>query len=214
MQSMDDRAEIRSLFIRFPLEDCLGLMALSLWTSGPIESPNFPAALEVVPPDTLALWDNVSAIWFSKPFDIVSKLLTILSSTQCILAGDHYFVMFLWSGKATKDSAFDGIRQQLEDFLVQRSQNRFPAPTLHILNENDSMSRRFTALLAPSHGDPVEHQLTNFPALGTLSPTELSQLQSKFKFYDPETDASFRNWFWSVSSASSKAKDEGISLCD
>lgn len=60
MQSMDDRAEIRSLFIRLPLEDCLGLMALSLWTSGPLAGPTDAVYPSTVPPDTLALWDNVS----------------------------------------------------------------------------------------------------------------------------------------------------------
>jgi len=166
------------------------MMALSLWSSGPLTNPDVLVSPTTVPPDTLALWDN------------------------CILAGDHYFALFLWSGKSTLDERYDEVREYLKDFLLQRSRNRFPMPTLHVLSENDSMSRRFTALLAPSHGDPVEHQLANFPALGSLSPDVLTQLQSKFKFYDPETDASFRSWFWSVSSPTSASKDEGVSLCD
>lgn len=114
----------------------------------------------------------------------------------------------------TLGTEYDNVREALKKFLLERSQNRFPMPTLYMLSEGESMSRRFTALLAPLHGDPVEHQLANFPALGSLSPTELSDLRSQFKFYDPETDASFRNWFWAVASASSSCKDEGISLCD
>lgn len=188
---MDDRAEIRSLFLRLPLEDCLSMMALSLWSSGPLNSPDPLISPTNVPPDNLALWDN------------------------CILAGDHYFALFLWSGQSTLDAKFDGVRDYLKDFLLRRSQNRFPCPTLHVLEENSSMSRRFTALLAPSHGDPIEHQLANFPALGNLSPTELTQLQSKFnRFYDPLADASFRSWFWRVASPTSSCKDEGISLCE
>jgi len=166
------------------------MMALSLWSSGPLNSSDILVSLSTVPPDTLALWDNF------------------------ILAGDHYFALFVWSGRATLDERFDEVREYMKDFLLQRSRNRFPMPTLHLLSENDSMSRRFTALLAPSHGDPVEHQLANFPALGSLSPSELTQLQSKFKFYDPETDASFRSWFWGVASPTSACKDEGVSLCD
>jgi len=187
---MDDRAEIRSLFLRLPLEDCLSMMALSLWSSGPLQGPGAFASPTTVPPDTLALWDN------------------------CVLAGDHYFTLFLWSGRSTLDERHNEVRDYLNDFLLRRSQNRFPAPTLHVLSENDSMSRRFTALLAPSHGDPPEHQLANFPALGSLSPDQLTRLQSKFKFYDPETDASFRSWFWKVSSPTSDCRDEGVSLCE
>lgn len=189
MQSDDDRAAVRSLFMRLPLDDCLSMMALSLWSSGPLHSGEMPAMMSI-PPDTLSLWDN------------------------CILAGDHYYLLFVWSGRATLDPQFDGAREQLKNFLLDRSRNRFPLPVLHMLNENDSMSRRFTALLSPSHFDPVDHQLSNFPALGQLSMEELTSLQSKFKFYDPDTDASFRNWFWSVSSASSTSKDEGVSLCE
>lgn len=85
---------------------------------------------------------------------------------------------------------------------------------LHVLTETDSMSRRFTALLAPSHGDPVEHQLAHFPALAELSKDELAKLHSRFKFYDPEADPSFRKWFWQVASASGSGKEDGVSLCD
>lgn len=87
-------------------------------------------------------------------------------------------------------------------------------PHLHVLSEGDSMSRRFTALLAPSHGDPIDHSLAHFPALARLSAEELSKLRSKFRFYDPNTDPSFRGWFWSVAGATSKAKDDGLSLCE
>jgi len=166
------------------------MMALSLWSTGPLNGSETSISPTTVPPDTLALWDN------------------------CILAGDHYFALFIWSGRATLDERYDQVRLHLTEFLLRRSQNRFPSPTLYVLSENDSMARRFTALVAPSHGDPVEHQLANFPSLGSLSPEELTALQSKFKFYDPETDASFRSWFWSVSSATSTSKEEGISLCD
>jgi hypothetical protein len=61
IQSMDDRATIRSLFIRLPLGDCLCMMAPSLWSSGPLAgSADIVPSLETVPPETLALWENVS----------------------------------------------------------------------------------------------------------------------------------------------------------
>jgi hypothetical protein len=61
MRSSDDRAEIRSLFLRFPLEDCISMIAPALWSSGVIcaTSPSTPS-MELVPAETLALWDNVS----------------------------------------------------------------------------------------------------------------------------------------------------------
>ena len=96
---------------------------------------------------------------------------------------------------------------------MERSRTRFPAPRLYILAEGDSMSRRFTARLAPSHADPPEQQLVHFPALASLTQGEMVGLCNKFKFYDADTDASFRRWFWTVVSASSNARNEGMSLC-
>jgi hypothetical protein len=97
---------------------------------------------------------------------------------------------------------------------LERSKNRFPAPELHMLFDGDSMSRRFTARLAPSHADPEDHQMAHFPALSSLSPESLERLRSKFKFYDSSSDASFRTWFWSVASATNASRTEGLSLCD
>lgn len=61
VQSADDRLEMRSLFVRFPLGDCLAMMAPSLWSSGPLlEAPQIDSTfLQNIPPETLALWDNV-----------------------------------------------------------------------------------------------------------------------------------------------------------
>lgn len=87
-------------------------------------------------------------------------------------------------------------------------------PNLHMLGENDSMSRRFTALLGPSHGDPVEHQLVHFQALMELSTEQQTKLKSRFRFYDPDSDPSFRQWFWEVASAASASGQEGVSLCE
>lgn len=87
-------------------------------------------------------------------------------------------------------------------------------PILHIVSENDSMSRRFTSLLAPSHTDPVDYQIVHFPMLESLSSEELSRLGSKFRFHDPETDPSFRRWFWDVTSAAQIVDATGMSLCE
>ena len=185
MRSLDDRAEIRSLFVRFPMEDCLCMMAPLLWSCEPEG-----ASLEEILPETLALWDN------------------------SVIAADNYHTIFIWSGRHAADSRHDNLRDLCKSFLLGRSEFRFPMPQLHVVVENDSMSRRFTTLLAPSHGDPVEHSLANFPALSRLSAEELSAVRAKFKFYDPESDPSFRSWFWTVVSATSESKDRGVSLCE
>jgi hypothetical protein len=61
MRSIDDRAEVRSLFLRFPLEDCLRMMEPSLLSTGSIAG--IPSAWDVMQPfpaETLALWESVS----------------------------------------------------------------------------------------------------------------------------------------------------------
>lgn len=87
-------------------------------------------------------------------------------------------------------------------------------PELHLLYDGDSMSRRFTARLAPTHPDSEDHQIANFLALSTLPEQALEKLRSKFKFYDSSSDASFHAWFWNVSSATNASRDEGLSLCE
>jgi hypothetical protein len=64
LQSSDDRAEMRALFLRLPLEDCLSMMAPTLWSCGPLDDAvaRDELLLEDVPPETLALWENVSSI--------------------------------------------------------------------------------------------------------------------------------------------------------
>jgi hypothetical protein len=120
----------------------------------------------------------------------------------------------VWSGNGVVGPEYDGIRRQCKEFLLERSKNRFPMPHFHTLAEGDSMSRRFTARLAPSHADPEDHQMVHFPALSDLSGAELTALREKFIFYDEATDNSFRRWFWNVSSATSNAREEGLSLCE
>jgi hypothetical protein len=73
-------------------------------------------------------------------------------------------------------------------------------------------------MLAPSHNDPLDHQLALFPALAALTPEEVSRLRSKFRFHDPAVDPSFHQWFWDTASAanisSRKGDKAGISLCE
>lgn len=238
MQSIDDRAESRSYFLRLPLAECLQMMAPTLWscaaTSTPVLTNDTMESggaimpyMEDVPPETLALWSNVSShcrlfAWFL--FQFADSVLLTLESiptyllsrrNQRIIAADHFHTLFVWSGKDTAQSESDGVRNYLKQFLLDRSIHRFPMPQIHMLQENDSMSRRFTSLLAPSHGDPVEYQLAHFPALAIhLKEHEQLQLRSKFRFHDPASDPSFRNWFWDVTSAVGGSREVGESLCD
>lgn len=87
-------------------------------------------------------------------------------------------------------------------------------PKLEMLMDGDSMSRRFTSELAPLHADEEEHQLANFAELENLSDKALESVRSRFEFYEESADASFRKWFWNVSSATNVSRDDGMSLCE
>jgi len=189
LRGVDDRAQLRNLFLRLPLDDCLCMMAPSLW-SIQVGTPGTTPTLEPIPSDTLTLWDNR------------------------IIAADHHDGLFVWSGKATLDTQYDGIRQHCQDFLLDRSKLRFPQPQLHVVHEGESMSRRFTTRLAPTHADPWDRVVVHFPALQSLTPMEKTSLLQKFVFHDEQSDdVSFRRWFWSVASAGSPAAQQGMSLC-
>jgi hypothetical protein len=135
-----------------------------------------------------------------------------ITLSQCVIASDHYHSLFLWSGQDARGISYDAVRCQFRELLLKQAQDRFPMPTLHIVSEGDSMSRRFTSLLSPSHADPPQHQVAHFPALEHLSENELADLRAKFRFQDPKVDPSFRQWFWDVSSAASTG--QGVSLCE
>jgi len=190
MQSMDDRAESRKLFTRFPLEECLEMMRPSLWSTGSIGISSGWGTVQSFPAETLALWDD------------------------SIIAADFYDHLFIWSGSNCTAKRYDGIREKFKRHLLDISKDRFPMPVLHELTDGDSMSRRFTSRLAPSHADPIDNQIANFPLLSTLKPAALDELRSKFNFYDSRSDESFRTWFWSVASASNNSRMEGTSLCE
>lgn len=133
---------------------------------------------------------------------------------QSIVAADFHDSLFVWSGKNCTASRYDGVREKFKRSLMEGSEARFPMPDFYMLNDGDSMSRRFTTRLAPSHADSEENQLLHFPALSSLKPDALNELRKKFKFYDSNADASFRKWFWSVSSATNASREEGRSLCE
>lgn len=133
---------------------------------------------------------------------------------QSIVAADFHDALFVWTGAECTASRYNGIRDKFKKYLLETSKNRFPMAELHELQDGDSMSRRFTARLAPSHADPVDNQLVHFPALSTLRADALEALRSKFKFYDSNSDASFRSWFWGVASASNVSRLDGSSLCE
>jgi hypothetical protein len=59
LRSIDDRAESRGLFSRLPLEDCINMMAPTLWSTGSLDKAS-KVDLNEMPAETLALWDHVS----------------------------------------------------------------------------------------------------------------------------------------------------------
>ena len=62
MRSMDDRASARELFLRFPIEHCLNIMAPRLWSPGNVNQ----FSMDSIPAETLALWDNVSQLFYPR----------------------------------------------------------------------------------------------------------------------------------------------------
>lgn len=166
------------------------MMRADVWSTRSIGISSSWESMSSFPPETLALWDD------------------------SIVAADFHDSLFIWSGANCTASRYDGLREKFKSHLLEVSKNRFPMPELHELSDGDSMSRRFTARLAPSHADPIDNQIVHFPALATLHPDALEELRSKFKFYDSKSDESFRTWFWSVASASNKSKLDGMSLCE
>lgn len=190
MQSIDDRAGSRKFFIRFPLEVCLKMIRPSLWSTGSIGISSGWDSMIPFPAETLALWDD------------------------SIIAADFHDSLFIWSGVNCTATRYDGIRQKFKAHLLEISRDRFPMPVLHELNDGDSMCRRFTSRLAPSHADPIDNQIVHFPLLSTLKAHALNDLRSKFKFYDAKSDESFRSWFLDVSSASNNSRMEGMSLSE
>lgn len=191
MQSMDDRAESRGLFLRFPLEDCLQMIRPAVFSTGSIDGISSPWDIMVpFPAETLALWDD------------------------SVVAADFHDILFVWSGANCLGSRYDGIREKFKTQLLKASENRFPMPEIFEIDDGDSMSRRFTARLEPSHADSMDNQIVHFPELSSLTSEALEKLRSKFRFYDSKSDASFRAWFWSVASASNSSRLDGVSLCE
>lgn len=205
--SAEDRAILRDLFLRLPMEDCLCMMApslLSIRVDFIAPTPPGIEAFEHVPPETLVLWDNV------------------------IIAGDHHDSLFVWSGRALNQKSVVGsienIRQVCTNYLLEQTKHRFPCPRLYVVGEGDSMARRFTSRLSPTHLDPPEQQIAHFTNLNTLMEDELMHLRNKFYYFgthsnngdgnnNDQNNSSFRRWFWNVASASSKVSLEGVSLC-
>merc|ERR1711971_422399 len=148
--------------------------------------------------------DGISSPWqWDKMLPFPAE--TLILWDDSIVAADFHDTLFIWSGTNCKAQRYDVIREKFKNHLLEVSKNRFPKPELCVLEDGDSMSRRFTARLAPSHADPMDNQIVQFPALSTLKPADLQKLCSKFEFYDSKSDPSFRTWFWSVASASNSS---------
>ena len=78
MRSMDDRAESRALFLRFPVENCLQMIRPSIWSTGSFGVSSGWDAMLPFPAETLALWDDVSIF---NPNDSI-RLFLYLRSTH------------------------------------------------------------------------------------------------------------------------------------
>lgn len=147
IQSVDDMAILRDLFLRLPLDDSICMLAPIMRSFSSNEDG------KEVPPDTLALLDDVSII-----LDISQRHTIIIAHSyqfnrlvQCVIAADNHDSMFIWQGK---DPSLDELLQTNgTEWLRARSSNRFPAPTLHKFSKGDSMERRLLTRLSPHEDD-------------------------------------------------------------
>ena len=130
--------------------------------------------------------------------------------TQCVIAADNFDSMFVWSGIGTQDPSHETLRDHCRNRLQESSKNRFPAPMTYAFNDGDSMARRLTSRLVPSHGDREEDWVANFPFLATRA-------YNKDKFgicHESSSDRSFRRWYSLVANTKSKKWKNERSLCD
>ena len=95
LRSVDDRADVRQLFLRFTLEDCLGMMTPKLWSTGYVENgrdASTMSAMTPFPAETMALWDAVCTTDLTNRFRTPGSL----SHTQSVSS----FVVHNRSGSA------------------------------------------------------------------------------------------------------------------
>ena len=118
--------------------------------------------------------------------------------------------MFVWSGKATYNlPEYNSLRDECKQFLSQRANGRFPAPTsIHILKEGESMARHFVSRLVPSHGDKDDEQRMN------LSAYLIQQLRAKLGWHNQKCDSSYMYWLDRISKVDSNMTQQGTSLCE
>merc|ERR1712151_793627 len=94
---IEDRAALRSLYMRLPLPDCLMIMTPNLWSirlypndiiNSLVQQQQQQSSsydLIAIPPETLVLWDNV------------------------IIASDHFDSLYIWSRQTVTSSEYNII---------------------------------------------------------------------------------------------------------
>jgi len=173
IQSVDDMAILRDLFLRLPIDDSICMIAPVMIS---FHRNDMNDDGREVPPDTLALWDD------------------------CVISADNHDSMFIWRGKASSPSEL--LQTNGTEWLRARSHNRFPTPTLHTFSEGNSMERRLLTRLSPSHGDTKEDQCADFEDFAKLSDNMQNAVREKFRFYDNNADKSYRRWINSIVNSS------------
>jgi len=119
LPSADDRLLQRDMFLRSPWNVCSRMIAPSLWqctmdTDNHNDNGNHNqgrVAFHSIPAGTLALEDH------------------------SILAVDCFDTLIVWSGKGTWHESYDTLRRSCADFLLDRSRDRIPAPSLQMLGK-------------------------------------------------------------------------------
>eukprot|EP00897_Mesotaenium_endlicherianum_P002932 jgi/Mesen1/2667/ME000167S01817 len=167
----DERAMLRSLFLRATCEQALPILVPRVFLLAPPPPPGEGGA---------ARFAEVP------PYDLAQQ-------PRAALVLDHGTDIFTWLGAelARDGAARETAEQACAGLAAELSAARFPAPRQLVAREGTSAANHIAARLVPAHKDAPSDQEAWFPQLAQLSPEERSNLRAKFV---PTDDLSFLEW--------------------
>jgi hypothetical protein len=165
LQHQDDITTLRLLFLRSNVIDCARMMMPALLSFDAMGD------FEELPLESLAM------------------------QSGRILMLDHHTHIFIWSGRYVTSADFDVYREACRQRAEEASRYRLPCPQILLFTEGSSEERWLACRLAPSHKDPVEIQVYNFPQLQRLGDDQLAELRAKLL---PTDDPSFVEYYQSL----------------
>lgn len=174
-QHIDDIFYARKMFLEGNLEESFRLLEPTLLMISATEQEDSPIDLQIVPSEDLAMQSN--------------KILIL----------DQQSELFVWTGglvpRLFSNLTLERMKDSCQSETQNRSQFRFPQPSVLQFKEGSSMARWLQCRLVPSHKDSPDSQISSFPQLEELSDEARRKLISKFHKTD---DLSFWQWYNSL----------------